>query len=146
MLITRRLLITHIAVILATGAVIAQESLNSIAGMWITVEGKRQESIVQIYKAKNGLWYGQVKEILVPGQEQAVCEKCSGDNKGKPLVGMIIIKDMHPNGNKLSDGKILDPKRGRWFDCTIKMNGNDLSVRGSLGPFGETKTWIRKTD
>ena len=42
-------------------------------------------------------------------------------------------------------GKILDPENGKTY--TLRMtpieDGKKLEVRGSIGPFGRTQTWIR---
>lgn len=122
----------------------ASAQVDKMLGRWVTVEKGVKESIVDIYRADNGLVYGRIMDLVDPANAKAVCVKCGGEDAGKPIKGLLIIKDMHVDGNNLTGGKILDPKRGKWFDCTIKLDGNNLSVRGSLGPFGETKTWVRQ--
>jgi len=118
--------------------------VDAMLGEWITLENGNRESVVNLYKASDGKYYGKITKVIAKGHENAVCEKCSGEEKNKPLAGLMIIREMQVDGKNLSGGKILDPRRGKWFSCTIKMDGDKLAVRGSLGPFGETKTWIRQ--
>ena len=42
-------------------------------------------------------------------------------------------------------GKILDPENGRNYTLRLTPieGGKKLEVRGSLGPFGRTQTWVR---
>lgn len=116
-------------------------------GTWITIDDKRQVDIAQvkIYE-KNGMFYGKVTKLL-PDALTRTCEGCSGDQKGQPVEGMIMIRDMKPNGdNYWSNGKILDPKSGRHFNCSMWLEDpNTLKVRGSFGIslIGRTQTWKR---
>ena len=43
------------------------------------------------------------------------------------------------------DGKILDPENGREYTLRLTPieGGQKLQVRGSIGPFGRTQTWVR---
>jgi len=135
---------TVLSAVMAMMTITMSAQVDAILGEWITLENGKQESVVKIFQATNGRYYGKITQVVAPGHEDAVCEKCSGEDKNKPLAGLMIIRNMQADGDHLSGGEILDPRRGKWFNCTIKTDGDKLAVRGSLGPFGETKTWIRK--
>ena len=48
-----------------------------------------------------------------------------------------------------SGGKIYDPGNGKTYNCSMKVEGNVLKVRGSLdkrGLIGRTMDWFRVTD
>ena len=62
-------------------------------------------------------------------------------------LGLEIIRGAKKADGKdvWEDGKILDPENGKTY--TLKMTpiegGKKLEVRGSIGPFGRTQTWVR---
>nr|WP_297308152.1 DUF2147 domain-containing protein [uncultured Flavobacterium sp.] len=120
-------------------------SAQSVTGKWKTVDENGQpKSIVEITES-NGTYYGKVIEILT-ANKTAVCSKCSGENKNKPINGLTIIKGIKKDGNEYSGGKILDPQSGKEYKCVLKLNGSDkLDVRGYVGiqALGRTQTWIR---
>mgnify|MGYP003302018021 CR=1 FL=1 len=68
-------------------------------GVWETFDNKRNKpmSHVQIYK-KDGKLYGKVVKVL--DESYAVCTRCSGEDKDKPVVGLMVIRGMEKSGNK----------------------------------------------
>ena len=54
------------------------------------------------------------------------------------------VTGMKKENNRYAQGKILDPKKGKLYSCTMWMKNKDtLKVRGWLGPFYRTQTWYR---
>ncbi len=99
----------------------------------------------QIYK-QNGKIYGKVVEILNPAKKNATCDKCPGSDKGKPILGIVIIKGLEKDGDEYNDGTIMDPNNGKVYKCYIELDGpNKLDVRGYVGfsLLGRTQTWTR---
>ncbi len=132
------------ALMLTTGASTAQ--INRIVGDWKTVDDKTGEnySIIHIYKATDGLYYGKIARMLV-GPEGVVCEECTGADKDKPLEGLVIIRGMHEENGELHGGKVLDPESGKFYYGKIYFNHGKLVLRGSidkLGVLGRSQTWI----
>lgn len=123
-------------------------SVNAqVTGKWKTIDDKTGDakSIVEIYE-QNGKIYGKVVEILNPARKNSKCDKCDGADKGKPIEGLIIIKGLTKDGDKYTDGDILDPQKGKLYSCTIKLDGKDkLDVRGYMGisMLGRTQVWHR---
>ncbi|GIV28588.1 MAG: hypothetical protein KatS3mg027_2402 [Bacteroidia bacterium] len=120
---------------------------NSIVGKWKTIddETKKEKSIVEIYLKDNKL-YGKVIKILTPGQENKVCSACEGENKNKPIVGMVIIDGLTLKGDEWTNGTILDPNNGKKYNCYLKLlSPNLLKVRGYIGfsLIGRTQYWYR---
>jgi uncharacterized protein (DUF2147 family) len=73
-----------------------------------------------------------------------VCIACEGKLKNTKIVGLTILNDFKPNGEKWEDGKILDPGNGKVYTASIwLLNNDELKVRGFLGPFFRTQTWKR---
>jgi len=117
-----------------------------IIGKWKTIDDEtgKAKSIVELSE-KNGKMYGKVIEILTD-KKDAVCDKCPGADKGKPIKGLTIIKGLKKEGKAYEGGTITDPSSGKEYKCAIKLNGADkLDVRGYVGiqALGRTQTWIR---
>lgn len=113
-------------------------------GVWETFDNKRNKpmSHVQIYK-KDGKLYGKVVKVL--DESYAVCTRCSGEDKDKPVVGLMVIRGLEKSGNKWEkDDGILDPISGFIIDGELWMDGPDkLKVKGSLAFLSDTQTWRR---
>ncbi len=119
-------------------------SYAQIEGKWKTIddETKQPKSIVEIFKKSDGKYYGKIYQLLVK-PENPNCVACKDDRKGKPLVGMEIIRGLKKEGDEFTGGTITDPKTGKTYKCTITKDGNELNVRGYVGLslLGRTQTW-----
>jgi uncharacterized protein (DUF2147 family) len=122
---------------------------NSPVGQWHTLDDKTGElkSLVVIVE-QQGVVRGRVEKVLRKDADPAAkCEKCSDDRKNQPVVGMEIIRGAKKASGKnvWEDGEILDPENGKTYALRLTPieNGAKLEVRGSVGPFGRTQTWVR---
>ena len=79
-----------------------------------------------------------------------MCDKCTDDRKGQPIIGMEILRHMRQNGDEWSGGEILDPENGKTYRATMKLteDGKKLIVRGYIGMpmFGRSQTWVRRDE
>jgi uncharacterized protein (DUF2147 family) len=133
-----------ILLLLSFSVGVAQKS--SILGRWKTIddESGKAISIVEIYESK-GKIYGRVAELLIPADRNKTCSKCDGADKDKPVMGLIVIKGL-TKSDGVYKGKILDPKHGRIYQCTLQLESKDkLKVRGYVGIslLGRTQYWHR---
>ena len=125
--------------------------VQHIVGEWITVDDKTGEqlSVVKIFKATDGLYYGKIVKLLVGNQDEK-CVACTGADKDKPVVGLIIIRGFQEKDGKLvggDKGRVLDPENGKFYYGKIWLEDGNLILRGSLdkkGILGRSQTWIRK--
>ena len=124
-------------------------SANSPVGQWHTIDDSTGEikSLVVIVE-QQGQVRGRVEKLLRKDADQnAKCEKCSDDRKNKPILGLEIIRGAKKSSSKnvWEDGEILDPENGKTYGLRLTPveNGAKLEVRGSIGPFGRTQTWVR---
>lgn len=120
---------------------------QTILGKWKTFDDQTGDakSIVEISE-KGGKYQGKVIEILNPAKKDSKCEKCPGEDKGKPIEGLVIIKNLTKKGEEYTGGTIIDPQSGKEYKCSIKANGNSkLEVRGYIGIslIGRTQTWTK---
>ncbi|BAP33135.1 putative signal peptide protein [Chryseobacterium sp. StRB126] len=115
-----------------------------IEGKWKTIddETKQAKSIVEIFKKTDGKYYGKISQLLTKPADPN-CTTCKDDRKGKPLVGLEIIRGLKKDGDEFTGGTITDPKTGKTYKCTITKGGDKLNVRGYLGLslLGRTQIW-----
>ncbi|WP_027385638.1 DUF2147 domain-containing protein [Chryseobacterium gregarium] len=118
-------------------------SFAQIEGKWKTIddETKQAKSIVEIYK-KGDQYYGKISQLLIK-PANANCTECKGDRKGKPILGLEIIRGLKKEGDEFTGGTITDPKSGKTYRCTVTRSGDKLNVRGYMGVsmFGRSQTW-----
>jgi uncharacterized protein (DUF2147 family) len=122
------------------------------AGLWKTIDDstKVEKSQVRITES-NGVFSGRIEKILDPAAKpDAVCDECTGERKGKPIVGMSIIVGIKKNAEHdglWDGGTILDPNNGKTYKLRLRPSedGKKLEVRGYIGApmFGRSQTWIR---
>lgn len=144
---TRWLGLATLTVLFATNA-LAQEA--SPVGRWTTIddETKKPKSVINIYEEKGKL-YGKIEKIFPePNEpENPLCDKCEGGLKNKPIIGMIILRELEKDDDEWSGGKILDPGNGKTYKCKIAVEdgGKKLKVRGYIGMalIGRTQYWVR---
>jgi uncharacterized protein (DUF2147 family) len=124
-------------------------SINAqdIFGKWHSTNDDTGEvdSVIEMYK-KEGKAYAKIIEIKDPERQKAVCDKCTGDNKNKSILGLEILTGLEKDDDEWSGGNILDPRNGKVYKCYIKLVKSDkLKIRGFIGVslFGKTKYWQR---
>jgi uncharacterized protein (DUF2147 family) len=123
-------------------------SSQDVFGNWKTIDDRTglPKGLIKIYK-DGGIMYGIILKILEEGSEEAVCDKCKGDNKDMPIVGMQVLDGLVKSNNEVwKGGTLFDPEQAMTFRCKIWLNPdnpNELMVRGYLAFFYRTQTWIR---
>ena len=122
---------------------------NSPVGLWKTIDDKtgNAKALVRIYE-EGGKLFGKVVSTLAPDAKR-VCEACTDERKNQPIVGMVIMRNMKPDGSGYSGGDILDPNNGSVYSCKMHVEGGThLVVRGYLGfsLLGRSQTWQRQPD
>ena len=119
-------------------------------GVWKSIDDEtgRERSIIRITETAGEL-QGVVEMVFdQPGDDPAhLCDKCKGDLKDKPIIGMTILWGLKRDGDVWSGGEILDPKKGKVYRCKMTPieGGSKLDVRGYIGIslIGRTQTWHR---
>ena len=131
-----------------TPAVVLAQATTPV-GLWKTIddETKTEKSLVRILES-GGVLSGKIEKLLDPAKQNDVCDKCSDERKGKPIVGLSIIRNAKQDGEDKSvwtGGEILDPNNGKTYRLRLKPldGGKQLEVRGYVGPFFRNQTWIR---
>lgn len=120
---------------------------QTVIGKWKTIDDEtgQAKAIVEIYE-KSGKIFGKIDEILNSVHKRTICINCSGDDKNKPILGMVIIKGLSKKGTIYESGKILEPKSGRLYSCSMELLEKDLlKVHGYIliPLLGRTQYWHR---
>ncbi len=136
-------LLTLMALLAASPAA----ALEPLVGKWKTVDSKTGKTMsdVEIYD-QGGKLFGKITGLAEPNDAQGkpkTCTKCTGADKDKPIVGLVIIKDLSPSGDRYKGGTILDPEDGKDYKAELWTEDGKLKVRGSKGPFFKTQTWVK---
>jgi uncharacterized protein (DUF2147 family) len=118
-------------------------------GLWKSVDDKTGEPKSEIrITDQGGVLSGRVEKLLRQGADPAaLCTACTDERKDQPMVGLEIIRGAKKAEGKevWEGGKILDPESGKSYTLRLTPtdSGSKLDVRGSIGPFGRTQTWVR---
>ncbi len=135
-------------VLVLTFSMMSFAQTDKIVGKWKTIDDAdgSEKSIVYIFKATNGKYYGKIEHLFK--NPDKLCTECTGSDANKPILGLRIINDMVEKDGTLTGGTILDPNNGKVYKCNISFDEKTgkLNVRGSLdkrGLLGRTQIWIK---
>ena len=119
---------------------------QDIFGQWKTIDDQTGEakSIVEIYK-RDGKVFGKIVSILNPEVKDALCLKCEGEDKNKPVLGFELIKNMTKEGRYYKNGTIFDPEHGKKYKCRLMLTEDPdiLQVRGYIAFLYASQYWQR---
>ena len=110
-------------------------------------EGKTSK--IQIYKAKDGKFYGKIVWLKVTEENGKPRTDSKNPDKAKqsaPLLGLLILNGFKKESEALYDeGTIYDPKNGKTYSCKITNEDGKLNVRGYVGfsIIGRTTVWTK---
>ena len=141
--------ITFFALLL--GALLTAQASDSPVGLWRTIDDKtgKEKSLVRVVEV-NGEFKDSIEKLFrEPHEEQNPnCDKCPGDRKNKPVLGMTIMTGLKKTGSEYEGGEILDPANGKIYRCKMwtAEGGKKLNVRGFVGVavLGRTQVWLRE--
>lgn len=139
----KKIIISLFALVLPLSAALAQD----VIGKWKLDDGT---AIVEVYKSGDA-YNGKIIWLEEPTDSKGDPIK-DGNNpdpklRSRQLIGLNMLSDLKKNGNEYTGGKIYDPANGKTYNCSMKVEGNVLKVRGSLdkrGLIGRTMDWFRQ--
>ena len=120
---------------------------QSPVGKWKTIDDEtgEEKSIVEFY-LKDGQLFGKIADIINPDEPDPKCEACPEDDDRymQSVMGMEIIRGLEKDGKEWEDGTVLDPEKGKIYDCKVWLEDeNTLRLRGYVAFFYRTQTWYR---
>jgi uncharacterized protein (DUF2147 family) len=136
--------------LILTAALVASSAFaqsSSPVGLWRSIDDKTGEAKAEIRISDNGgVLTGRIEKTLKK-DAKTTCEECKDERKGQAIQGLEIIRGARQvqGQDSWENGKILDPENGKEY--TLKLapidGGQKLQVRGYIGPFFRTQTWVR---
>jgi len=137
----------YLAVLVALLGVALVFAAESPVGTWKTVDDKSGKvmSTVQVYD-EGGKLFGKITGLTEPNDKNGKpkrCTQCTGADKDKPIVGLVIIRDLVSSGDSYKNGTILDPDDGKVYKAEIWVEDGKLKVRGYVGFVYKTQTWLK---
>lgn len=125
---------------------------DDVVGFWNTINDKtgKPQSIIAIYEYQ-GKMYGRIIGTFssngkVEDTIDAPVDRAPGVEGNPYYSGMDIIWDLKKKGTRYTDGKILDPEKGKLYDAEMWVQDGKLYVRGEIWLFGENEVWVRTQD
>ena len=123
------------------------ESAEPVQGKWNTIDEKTGKVVseVEVYD-QGGKVFAKIVGLTEPTDAQGkpkTCTKCTGPDKDKPIVGLVIVKDLSRDGDRYKGGTIMDPEDGKVYKAEVWPEDGKLKVRGYLGVFYRTQTWTK---
>ena len=120
--------------------------MPDITGKWLAVDEYENKpgSHIQLYE-RDGRIFGKIVKLFNLSADKR-CEVCPGDLKDQLLINMVVLEKMLLKSGYYQGGKLLDPARGRWYDCEMWLKDGDpntLVVRGYVGFYYKTQYWKR---
>ena len=116
-------------------------------GKWKTIDEKTGQPVSEVQiTEQGGKLTGTITGLTEPNDKAGkpkTCTACKGDDKDKPIIGLVIIRDLKAEGDRFKGGTILDPADGKVYKAEIWTEDGKLKVRGYLGMFYKTQTWVK---
>lgn len=139
----KKILFSIFALLLPFSAAFAQD----VIGKWKLEDGS---AIVEVYKSGDA-FNGKIVWLNEPNDPDGTPAK-DGNNpdpslRSRKLIGLNMLSGLKKNGNEYTGGLIYDPGNGKTYNCSMRVEGNVLKVRGSLdkkGRIGRTMDWFRQ--
>jgi len=131
---------------------LAAQAQMSPLGLWRSIDDETKQPKAEIRITQNaagGLSGVVERSLLTTPSTEPNCNLCTDDRKGKPKIGLEIIRGGQQGDGKAvwEGGKILDPENGKNYSLRLTPieDGKKLEVRGYIGAplLGRTQTWIR---
>lgn len=127
---------------LATAALYAQD----VVGKWKLEDGT---AIVEVYK-QGDVFNGKIVWLENPTEPDGTPTKDTENPdpklRSRQLINLNMLSGLKKNGTEYTGGTIYDPGNGKTYNCSMKVDGDVLKVRGSLdkkGLLGRTMDWFR---
>lgn len=138
----KKLFFSIIFLIIPMVAVLAQD----VTGKWKLEDGT---AIVEVYQSGD-VYNGKIVWLSVPeGSDGKPVKDANNPDKElrkREILGLNMLHGLKKSKGEYSGGKIYDPNNGKTYNCSMKVEGDVLKVRGSLdkkGLIGRTMDWFR---
>ena len=119
---------------------------QDVVGKWKLEDGS---AIVEVYR-QGDVFNGKIVWLKNPTRADGspAVDALNPDAKlrSRKVLGLNMLSGLKKNGGEYTGGSIYDPGNGKTYNCSMKVEGDVLKVRGSLdkrGLIGRTMDWFR---
>ena len=127
-------------------APLAAAFAQDVVGKWKLEDGT---AIVEVYQ-QGDVYNGKIVWLQKPTEADgspAVDDKNPDPKlRTRQVLGLNMLSNLKKGNGEYSGGSIYDPGNGKTYNCSMKVEGDVLKVRGSLdkrGLIGRTMDWFR---
>ena len=138
----KKIIFSIIFMIMPIAAAFAQD----VIGKWKLEDGT---AIVEVYKSGDS-FNGKIVWLQKPTEADGTPAKDKNNPdknlQSRQLIGLNMLSGLKKTDGEYAGGKIYDPGNGKTYNCSMKVEGDVLKVRGSLdkkGLLGRTMDWFR---
>lgn len=138
----KKFILSMIFMLAPLAAVFAQD----VVGKWKLSDGT---AIVEVYQSGD-VYNGKIVWLQKPTEADGspAVDNNNPDKalRSRKLIGLNMLSGLKKNGGEYTGGTIYDPGNGKTYNCSMKVEGDVLKVRGSLdkkGLLGRTMDWFR---
>ena len=138
----KKIFTSMILMLAPLAAAFAQE----VVGKWKLEDGT---AIVEVYQ-QGDVFNGKIVWLQKPTEADGTpaVDDLNPDPKlrTRQVLGLNMLNNLKKTGNEYTGGSIYDPGNGKTYNCSMKVEGDILKVRGSLdkrGLIGRTMDWFR---
>ena len=127
-------------------APLAAAFAQDVIGKWKLEDGT---AIVEVYQAGdvfNGKIVWLEKPTEADGSPAVDDQNPDPKLRTRQVIGLNMLNGLKKTGSEYTGGTIYDPGNGKTYNCSMKVEGDVLKVRGSLdkkGLIGRTMDWFR---
>jgi uncharacterized protein (DUF2147 family) len=119
---------------------------DKVLGVWLSEE---KDGKVEIYKSGNKymgklIWSNKMYEADGVTSKKDL-KNAEEKLRNRNLKDLLLLTDFVFEDGAWTDGKIYDPKSGKTYSSTMKLQGTTLNIRGYVGIslLGRTTVWTR---
>ncbi len=125
------------------------QEADKIIGIWQTTDKKGHIEIFKYDKYYFGklIWADEMYEVDGKTSKKDVNNE-DVSKRNRNLKNLVLLRNFSYDDGAWENGEIYDPKNGKTYKCTMKLDNNRLNVRGYIGfsLIGRTEVWTRKSN
>ena len=115
-------------------------------GFWQSIDdGSGEVTAIWRIETRNNELIGEIVDYP-DAKATDVCKKCTGKLSAflnKPIKGTTWMRFNQFEDETWNEGFIIDSEKGKKYTAKVWLEGEDLKLRGYVGFFYRTQTWVR---
>lgn len=140
----RRILTVLVTLCLAIGSM-AQSDADRIVGTY-KAKLSHNDAKIKVFKYQDGYrmqicWLKEPNEAN--GSPKLDKKNPDKSKRSNPMTQVVLIDKVTYEKGIWKNGIIYDPKGGRTYKVELKLEGQQLEVKGKLGPFHKCMYWTK---